>query len=76
MKEKQKEIKQCIIGIIAAGFVFILCAVAVVWIVFNKERNNYPRLREMFFTCLFVMLATAIGIVNNVKDLIRCKKQK
>jgi len=76
MKEKQKEIRQYIIGIIAAGFVFALCAIAVVWIIFNKNRNHYPRLRDMFFTCLFVMLATAIGIVNNVKGLIKCKKEK
>ncbi len=76
MKEKKKEIKQYIIGIIAAGFVFILCAFAVIYIVFNKDRNNYPRLRDMFFTCLFIMLATSIGIVENVKGLIKCKKEK
>lgn len=76
MKDKKKETKQYIIGIIAAGFVFILCAVAVVWIALNKDRNNYPRLRDMFFMCLFIMLATLISIVEDVKGLIKCKKEK
>lgn len=69
MKDEKENVKRYIVEVITSSLLFIFCVVVIILIVFYQKRDPSLRGRDVFFMCLFLMLAAIISLVDGINHL-------